>query len=64
MSIERVIDKIKVQQQKVAVDALKKPKGQTAFDYGQASGLYHGMEMALQIIFNDLNEEKNGKDDL
>lgn len=64
MSPERLIGRIKARQQKHSVDSLKKPLDKTEFEYGRASGFYLGLEEALNIILNQLEDDKNGRDDL
>lgn len=56
----RLLNKLKAEQQEFAMNALKRPNERNAFEYGHRVGVMAGLESAIEIIINLLNEEKNG----
>ena len=65
MNIEtKLLNKLKVEQQMFAVEALKKPQTRDAFEYGYRVGMVAGYEAAIHVLLNLLDEEKNFDNDL
>ena len=65
MNIEtRLLNALKAEQQKFAVEALKRPVDRDAFEYGYRVGVVAGYEAALSVLLKLLDEEKNLDDDL
>lgn len=56
----KLIAGLKAKQAEIARSALTQSGGRDAFEYGKWSGVYAGLEMALQeieAILNDIREE-------
>lgn len=65
MNLEtRLLNRLKVQQQTFAVDALKRPQERDAFEYGYRVGVVAGYEAAINVLLNLIDEDKNGDNDL
>lgn len=65
MSIEaKLLNRLKVDQQQFAIDALRRPQERDAFEYGYRVGMVAGYEAAIKILLNILDEEKNSDNDL
>lgn len=59
----RFLNALKAEQQRFAVDALKKPQTRDTFEYGYRVGIVQGYEAAINVLMQLLNEEElNGKD--
>lgn len=59
----RFLNALKAEQQRFAVDALKKPQTRDTFEYGYRVGIVQGYEAAINALLQLLNEEElNGKD--
>lgn len=59
MRIEAIIQRLETEAAKAATEALDKPSGRDAFEYGRAVGLRAGIRHAIDTIGNMLNEEAN-----
>lgn len=65
MNLEtRLLNRLKVQQQTFAVDALKRPQERDAFEYGYRVGVVAGYEAAINVLLSLVDEDKNGDNDL
>jgi len=65
MSIEsQLLGRLKDEQQKFALDALKRPQNRDAFEYGYRVGMIAGYEAAINVLFDLLDKEKNSDDNL
>lgn len=61
MKLETLLQRLETEQARLAREALEKPSGREAFDYGRAVGMYAGLEHAKRILI-DLVAEKERKD--
>lgn len=61
MRLESLIQCIEREQATLAADALARPSGREAFDYGRVVGIYEGFERAKQAIIA-MVAEKERKD--
>lgn len=61
MRVEILIRRIEDEQASLAKDALSRPQGKDAYDYGRVVGIYAGLEQAKGLI-SDLMAEKEAKD--
>ena len=65
MNLETLLlNRLKEEQQKFAVDALKRPQERDAFEYGFRVGMFAGYEAAINVLLKLLDEEKNGDNDI
>ena len=65
MNIEtKLLNKLKVEQQMFAVEALKKPQTRDAFEYGYRVGMIAGYEAAINVLLNLIDEDKHSDNDL
>jgi hypothetical protein len=60
----KLLNALKAEIQRFAVDALKRPVQRDAFEYGYRVGAVDGMEMAINVLFKLVDEEKHLDDDL
>jgi hypothetical protein len=58
------LNRLKVAQSDFALEALRKPDTRDSFEYGYRVGVIAGLERAISILLNQLNEEKNDSNDL
>lgn len=57
------LQRLETAQAQLAKEALERPQGREAFDYGRAVGLYAGLELAKQTIIDMVAEhERKGFD--
>jgi hypothetical protein len=57
------LQRLETEQAQLAKEALERPSGREAFDYGRAVGLYAGLERAKQAIIEMVAEhERKGFD--
>lgn len=57
------LQRLETEQAQLAKEALERPSGREAFDYGRAVGLYAGLERAKQTIIEMVAEhERKGFD--
>ena len=61
MRVEILIRRIEDEQASLAKDALSRPQGKDAYDYGRVVGIYAGLEQAKNLIL-DTMAEKEAKD--
>ena len=65
MAIEdRLLGKLKADQQAFAFEALKCPVERDAFEYGYRVGMVAGYEAAIKVLLDLLDDERNGDRDL
>lgn len=65
MNLEtKLLNALKAQQQQFALDALKRPVNRDAFEYGYRVGMIAGLESAVNVLLNLVDEEKHLDDDL
>ena len=63
MKLETLLQRLETEQAQLAKEALERPSGREAFDYGRAVGLYAGLERAKQAIIEMVAEhERKGFD--
>ena len=59
----RLLNALKAEQQRFALDALRKPQTRDTFEYGYRVGIVQGYEAAINVLLQLLTEEElNGKD--
>ena len=59
----RFLNALKAEQQRFAVDALRKPQTRDTFEYGYRVGVVQGYEAAINVLLQLLKEEElNGND--
>lgn len=61
---ERLLARLKHDQQAYALDALRRPNARDAFEYGHRVGLVQGYEAAITVLLQLLNEERDSDPDL
>jgi hypothetical protein len=61
MRIETLLQRLEAEQAKFAHEALSQPAGRDPFAYGQAVGMYAGLEHAKRTLI-DLVAERERKD--
>lgn len=54
---KRFLERIKGRQIEYATESLQKPVDQTAFGFGQVSGVYQGLLLAEQLFKEVIGEE-------
>jgi hypothetical protein len=65
MAIEdRLLGKLKADQQAFALEALKRPVERDAFEYGYRVGMVAGYEAAIKALLDLLDDERHGDRDL
>jgi hypothetical protein len=65
MAVEdRLLAKLKADQQAFALEALKRPVERDAFEYGYRVGMVAGYEAAIRTLLDLLDDERNGDRDL
>lgn len=58
-----LLRRLEAEQQKLASEALGRPSGRDAFEYGRVTGIYAGLEHAKQVLLDTLrDDEERGKD--
>lgn len=60
----KLLNRLKSDQQRFSVDALKRPQERDAFEYGYRVGVVAGYEAAINTLLKLLEEEKTGVNDL
>jgi hypothetical protein len=50
MNVEQAIKRIEEVQAELATAALRSPNSRDAFEYGRVSGMYAGLERAIQLL--------------
>lgn len=61
MRVEILIRRLNDEQATLAKEALERPQGREAYDYGRVVGMYAGLEQAKTLI-NEMLAEKEAKD--
>jgi len=61
MRVEILIRRLNDEQVALAKEALERPQGREAYDYGRVVGMYAGLEQAKTLI-NEMLVEKEAKD--
>ena len=65
MNLEtRLLNRLKLEQQTFAADALKRPVKKDAFEYGYRVGVFAGYEAAVNILLLTIDEVKYSDNDL
>lgn len=65
MAIEdRLLGKLKADQQAFSLEALKRPVERDAFEYGYRVGMVAGYEAAIKALLDLLDDELHGDRDL
>lgn len=65
MNIEnKLLNALKAEMQKFALDALKRPVERDAFEYGYRVGMIAGYESAVNVLLKLIDEEKHLDNDL
>lgn len=65
MNIETILlNRLKQAQQEFAVQAMRRPQGRDAFEYGVRVGTFAGYEAAIELLLKLVDEEKNGDNDI
>lgn len=59
-----LLNRLKTEQARFALEALKKPQNRDTFEYGYRVGMVAGYEAAIDVLLNLLDEEKNSDNDL
>lgn len=61
MKLETLLQRLEAEQARLATEALQRPAGKDAFEYGRAVGMYAGLEQAKQVLV-DMVAERDKKD--
>lgn len=65
MAVEdRLLNKLKADQQAFALEALKRPVDRDAFEYGYRVGMVAGYEASIRALLDLLDDERHGDRDL
>jgi hypothetical protein len=64
MREDKLLNRLKSEQQQFAVDALKRPQERDAFEYGYRVGTFAGYEAAINVLLKLIDEEKHSDNDL
>ena len=65
MNLEtKLLNRIKAEQQRFAVEALKRPQNRDAFEYGYRVGMVAGYEAAIDVLLKLIDEENHGDNDI
>ena len=54
---EQILNSLKKQQERYAVEALRRPSDKTEFEYGFRSGYFHGLEDAVNILLEEVKKD-------
>lgn len=60
----RFLNELKAEQQRFALEALKKPQTRDTFEYGYRVGIVQGYEAAINVLLQLLKEERDSDPDL
>ena len=60
----RLLNALKAEQQRFALEALRKPQNRDAFEYGYRVGLVQGYDAAINVLLQLLKEERDSDPDL
>lgn len=61
---DRLLHDLKEKQLSFSIEALRSPGDKSQFEFGHRVGVVRGLEEALIILQNLINEDKNGGNDL
>lgn len=59
MNIAQIVSALETEQQKHAVEALEKPRGESSFEYGRAVGILAGIKHARNVLEEMYREEQD-----
>lgn len=59
-----LLNRLKAEQQKYALEALMRPQAKDAYEYGHRCGTIAGLEQAINVLINIIDEQQNGNNDL
>lgn len=60
----RLLNALKAEQQRFALEALRKPQTRDTFEYGYRVGMVQGYDAAINVLLQLLKEEKDSDKDL
>jgi len=60
----KLLNRLKAEQQRFAVEALKRPQNRDAFEYGYRVGMVAGYEAAVDVLIKLIDEEHHGDNDI
>ena len=65
MNLEtKLLNRLKEEQFKFAVEALRRPQSRDAFEYGHRVGIMEGFDAAINVLLNLIDEDKYRDNDL
>lgn len=64
MTVDKLFNRLKADQQSFALDALRRPQARDAFEYGYRVGVVAGYETAINLILQLLKEEEESGSNL
>ena len=64
MTVDKLFNRLKADQQSFALDALRRPQARDAFEYGYRVGVVAGYETAINLILHLLTEEEESGSNL
>ncbi len=64
MTVDKLFNRLKADQQSFALDALRRPQARDAFEYGYRVGMVAGYETAINLILQLLKEEEESGSNL
>ena len=62
--VDELFNRLKADQQKFALEALRRPHERDTFEYGYRVGMVAGYEAAINLLLDLLKEEKDSDPDL
>lgn len=60
----RLLNALKAEQQRFALEALRKPQTRDTFEYGYRVGMVQGYDAAINVLLQLLKEERDEDKDL
>lgn len=64
MRIETLLQRLEAEQNALAREAMERPAGRDAFDYGRAVGMYAGIAHARDVLLDMISERERKDFDL
>jgi len=64
VTVDKLFNRLKADQQSFALDALRRPQARDAFEYGYRVGVVAGYETAINLILQLLKEEEESGSNL
>jgi hypothetical protein len=64
VTVDKLFNRLKADQQSFALDALRRPQARDAFEYGYRVGMVAGYETAINLILQLLKEEEESGSNL